>query len=343
MSAKETQKRSSVETTHASSKKLKTDTTPTQITKQKVFQYGNYNRYYGYRNANKEKDKRIDVFKREWFEGKSCLDIGCNVGHLTLWIAKYFKVGKMKGVDIDCHLIQAAKNNIAHYTLDDNENVENNDNEQSNNCEKPGVKSCGNSDITKAETSSHDGSCINPSSFETESDKIKNNDINEKETLEKSSSPNESKPSSEKCIKDINMDDEFPNNVTFVTENIVPASDNVLKYTKPQYDVIMCLSVTKWIQLNEGDDGLKRLFKKIYKLLNEGGMFILEPQPFPGYKRRKNLTPIIRRNFDNMKLYPAKFIDYLLSDEVGFKSAEPIETTNHDKEGFQRPIYILKK
>ena len=45
-----------------------------------------------------------------------------------------------------------------------------------------------------------------------------------------------------------------------------------------------------FIVLLSGDDGLKRLFKKIYKLLNEGGMFILEPQPFHGYKRRKNLT-----------------------------------------------------
>ena len=34
-----------------------------------------------------------------------------------------------------------------------------------------------------------------------------------------------------------------------------------------------------------------------------------------------------------MKLYPAKFIDYLLSDEVGFTSAEPIEATKHEKEG----------
>ena len=85
------------------------------VKKQKIFQYGNYNRYYGYRNANNEKDKRINVFERSWFENKSCLDIGCNVGHMTLWLSKHFNVKTMKGIDIDCNLIQAAKSNILHY------------------------------------------------------------------------------------------------------------------------------------------------------------------------------------------------------------------------------------
>lgn len=90
--------------------------------KQKIFQYGNYSRYYGYRNANKDKDKRINAFQEDWFSGKSCLDIGCNVGHLTLWLTKHFKVKAMKGIDIDCKLIQAAKSNVLHYLNDGNNN-----------------------------------------------------------------------------------------------------------------------------------------------------------------------------------------------------------------------------
>jgi len=42
----------------------------------------------------------------------------------------------------------------------------------------------------------------------------------------------------------------------------------------------------------------------------------------------------MRENFDKMKLFPERFIDYLLSDDIGFKSAEQMKMENqHDKEG----------
>lgn len=31
-------------------------------------------------------DPRLKVFKKEWFEGKDCLDIGCNNGIVTIQI-----------------------------------------------------------------------------------------------------------------------------------------------------------------------------------------------------------------------------------------------------------------
>lgn len=35
-------------------------------------------------------DPRLKVMKREWFEGKDCLDIGCNSGLITIAIGKQF-------------------------------------------------------------------------------------------------------------------------------------------------------------------------------------------------------------------------------------------------------------
>lgn len=69
--------------------------------------------------------------------------------------------------------------------------------------------------------------------------------------------------------------------------NYVLYNDHLLKYEEPKYDVILCLSVTKWIHLNWGDDGLIRTFRRIFAQLRKGGVFILEAQSFQSYKKKK--------------------------------------------------------
>lgn len=64
----------------------------------------------------------------------------------------------------------------------------------------------------------------------------------------------------------------FPHNVYFRVQNIIGNK----KYDE-KYDTILCLSITKWIHLNFGDIGIKRLFKTISNSLNVGGHLILEP------------------------------------------------------------------
>lgn len=130
--------------------------------------------------------------------------------------------------------------------------------------------------------------------------------------------------------------------VTYHVGNYVLQSDVLLGAETEKYDTILCLSVTKWIQLNFGDDGLKRAFKRMYSQLRPGGHLILEPQPFEGYSRRKKLTPQISQNFWNIKLFPKLFTDYLLSQEVGFKSVRLISNPKSEK-GFSRPIQVFEK
>lgn len=72
--------------------------------------------------------------------------------------------------------------------------------------------------------------------------------------------------------------------------NYVLESDELLETVRPEFDIILCLSITKWIHLNWGDSGLKRFFRRIYHNLKPGGRLVLEPQGWPSYNKRRKLT-----------------------------------------------------
>lgn len=82
------------------------------------FIHGNYSTYHGYRTPVIE-DARLKMFPKDLFQGKDVLDIGCNVGHVTLGVAQNFTPRKIVGMDIDGKLVDAAKKNIRHYLSDE--------------------------------------------------------------------------------------------------------------------------------------------------------------------------------------------------------------------------------
>jgi len=386
-----------------------------------MFRYGNYNRYYGYRNENNEDDKRFAVLQRDWFEGKSVLDIGSNVGHVSLWIGKNFLPARVKGVDIDVALVKAAKNNIVHY-IDENyvSSLEHSFNNQepksqtttsetgcdvvseklsfakkqridigsisdetlttySSISSKSESTTSGTNSLCNSSTDDNVFSCSTITNNRSgEADKVRGTNtmlplceksdeliMNKTAVYEENAGVGENGNNSVKeaiavgtktCTEEgkeliarverskcTAVDQLFPYNISFVLENYVPPAPQVLQYAKAEYDIVLCLSVTKWVQLNFGDAGLKMMFQKIFKQLHPGGRFILEPQPFNSYKRRKNLTAAIRRNYDAMELMPEQFPEYLLSSEVGFSTCEKIADDLHEKQGFKRPIYLLTK
>ena len=77
------------------------------------FCYGNYNRYYGYRNKGVlEPDPRLDLITPELIKGKDVLDVGCNTGQVTIMAARELSPRSITGIDIDGHLITIAQKNI---------------------------------------------------------------------------------------------------------------------------------------------------------------------------------------------------------------------------------------
>ncbi|KAK3731033.1 hypothetical protein RRG08_066046 [Elysia crispata] len=135
--------------------------------------------------------------------------------------------------------------------------------------------------------------------------------------------------------------DQFPNNVLFLQGNYVPGSEEVLNLQKEEYDTILALSITKWIHLNNGDNGLKLFFRKIFRQLRPGGKLILEPQPWSTYRKRAKLTPELFSNYQSIKLKPEGFKHYLLS--IGFVKCELIGVPVTKAKGFRRPLLLFTK
>lgn len=253
--------------------------------KQKVYEFGNYHRYYGYRAPNQD-DPRVLSMNKEWFNDKAVLDIGCNAGNILLWIVSNCSPWRALGIDLDGRLIGRARKKLIKLA------------EQ----------------ISEEKKTSDDDNLT-----ETEE---KTEDTNSKQEI-------------------VNLDHQFPNNTTFKTANFI-----TYQFRYQKFDVILCLSVSKWIHLNWGDKGIMDLFKKAYNMLEPGGKFILEPQQWSSYKKKKNITETIKENFSSLKIKPEQFTDILLSEEVGFSRCEELNINYPEDfhKGFSiRPIFIYYK
>lgn len=125
--------------------------------------------------------------------------------------------------------------------------------------------------------------------------------------------------------------------------NYVPGDDISVYRDQGKYDLILCLSVTKWIHLNYGDAGLKLTFRKIFSQLRPGGKLILELQNWPSYRKKKRMTSQIYDNYRRINFPPQQFADFLLSQEVGFSHYYTLGVTQHLSKGFKRPIFLFIK
>lgn len=274
--------------------------------RKQVFIYGNYKNYYGYRiDRNQKEDPRLAVMKREWFEGKDCLDIGCNQGLITIGIAKKFFCRSILGIDIDAGLIETANWNLRK--------------------------------IARIQHSNHKSKEASDSETLDGSNNSKHNGSND--SKHKASQPSDGEILRGQHDASSPSEGNIFERVTFRKENFVES----LHGCSEKYDTIICLSVTKWIHLNWGDDGLITLFVKIWRLLRSGGILLLEPQPWSSYKKNRLVSETATANYNKIALHPDKFQDILL-DKVGFRSVEVItDSLSGTVVGFDRSIFVFHK
>jgi hypothetical protein len=75
----------------------------------------------------------------------------------------------------------------------------------------------------------------------------------------------------------------------------------------------------------------------------QGGVLILEPQPWKSYEKKKWVTEVARENFRNIVIRPDLFSAFLL-DKIGFKSCVQITQDVPDcSAGFSRPLFLYTK
>lgn len=90
----------------------------------------------------------------------------------------------------------------------------------------------------------------------------------------------------------------FPTNVTFVAQDWMDGT------VAAQYDLILCLSLTKWIHLHHGDEGLVRFFGRIVQSLRPGGIVAMEIQPWQSYSQARSLSRSLRVSHARLRIRP---------------------------------------
>lgn len=139
----------------------------------------------------------------------------------------------------------------------------------------------------------------------------------------------------------------FPDNIWFFCENYVLSEEDLLK-VEEEYDIIFALSITKWVHLNWGDEGIRHFLLRAYRQLRTGGRFVLETASFREYekhcKKRGNDKPPeeVLNTFAGIHFLPEEFTDYLINT-VGFSHHEELNTPHSKYLGISGRLQVYYK
>jgi len=244
-------------------------------------------------------DLRLSAFPDGFFKEAVVLDVGCNGGWVTCEIAQQLGAQRVIGVDIDPDLVSASWKR------------------------RRTVWSQQGPDYTifKHET-------------DTGTPKSKRSQLANyfPQAMEHMfgplAIPDHGKPGSELRT--------FPHNVLFKTAEWV--NDGLVDDEKG-YDIVIAFSVSKWIHLNQGDEGIEKFFRRVYEVLRPGGKFVIEPQPWESYGRAKRMDAKLKETCNSLQIRPDDFPNLL--EKIGFK--EHVRLGIIGERGFSRPVDVYTK
>ncbi|PWY97327.1 Bin3-domain-containing protein [Testicularia cyperi] len=106
------------------------------------------------------------------------------------------------------------------------------------------------------------------------------------------------------------------------------------------YDMVLALSLTKWIHIHHGDAGLLRFFARISRCLRPGGILILERQEWKSYDAARGMSKEMRAKVKALRVRPEGDFDWML-ESIGLSFVEKIGVGIGT--GFKRPLEVFKK
>lgn len=116
---------------------------------------------------------------------------------------------------------------------------------------------------------------------------------------------------------------------------------NCAAIDRDAFDVVLCLSVTKWIHIVHGDRGILELFKRCNMSLRTGGLLVIEPQEWAAYKKKRLLSPEERQKIGGIEIRPESFGRVL--ETMGFQCVALMRPPSTVLKGFRRPILAYRK
>lgn len=101
--------------------------------------------------------------------------------------------------------------------------------------------------------------------------------------------------------------------VQFVSADWVASADRAIS---GPYDVVLALSVIKWIHLEHLDEGVRSFFRNCAACLRSGGYLIIELQTWDSYLKavRPNHSPHFSENLRQLVYRPETSFDSLLAE-----------------------------
>ncbi|KAH7910684.1 Bicoid-interacting protein 3-domain-containing protein [Hygrophoropsis aurantiaca] len=270
--------------------------------------HGNYHGYYSKRPS--IRDPRLALLPADFFQAKRVLDVGCNEGWVTCEIAQTWGASQVIGVDIDDTLIRAAwKRRRTVWSLQAPSGIQSS--EPSNDIDLSAISEPSQKRMRMSLPSEGNISDYFPASCEHIYGPLP--------------IPNH--------VRD---DHDFPHNVSFRAADWL---HDEIPEDKTPYDIIIAFSISKWIHLNSGDEGLLRFFERVHNALKLGGTFILEPQAWDTYAKARRMDDSLKENARNLKIRPNEF--EIILQKIGFGSVQHLGTTGEG--GFHRPVDLYVK